>query len=92
MSACPPDCIERHNSNSKWIGSSLQLICVLFAALGGLYLYGASSYASASSLEETKTAIKEQRNEIREELKAINLKLDAMADRTARSAKSSQAP
>lgn len=79
---CPPDCMERHLSNARWIKSAIQLVVAGFVAIGGLYLYCDNAYAKAKEVEEVKNIAKDQRAEIREELRLINEKLDSLADRT----------
>lgn len=77
--SCPADCLERHQSNSKWIRAAVQLALACFVALGGLYVYADGAYAKAATVEEAKQVMKDQRTEIREEFRTINAKLDALS-------------
>ena len=92
MSACPPECLERHNGNASAIRLALSGVGVLFVALGSLYLYATSAFARSVDVDDAKAAMKEARAEIRDELKAINLKLDGLSERYARAAKTTGAP
>ena len=81
MTLCPPDCMERHSSNSRWIASALKLAIASFVTIGGLYIYCDGTFAKSSAVDEIKQTAKEQRAEIREEFRMLNAKIDALTSR-----------
>lgn len=78
MTECPRDCRERHVYSWRAICLALSGVGVLFALLGGLYLYLDMSYARAATVEGIEYELRDVRKEIREELREIHRKIDQM--------------
>jgi hypothetical protein len=80
LPTCPPDCQAKHEKN--WSATQLALsgVAMLFALIAGIYLYGTATYARAGDVEAMRLEVKEQRGEIRGELKELNLKIDRLIE------------